>query len=182
VDGRVSDEAWRRLESGRRGLSRRAVRRLWIAAVTIFVLGFGGNLLWISPLVMPRLDAVAPVDLSTLERVGGDLQIRGAIKNPDPRALTVLDVGLASPGLELLRVEGLREGERSPFPMSLAGGEQVAFMLRFRVIDCTAVDVTFPIQLRATVERPWGETEIGMSGMFAVSGTEKDLVDFWCGQ
>jgi hypothetical protein len=180
VAERVSDEVWRRLEACRRGLSRRWVRRLWIIAVTIFVLGFAGNLLWISPLVTPRLNAVSPTSLAGLERVGGDLRIRAVVENPDHRAVWVLDVGLASPGLELLRVEGSRVGEPSPFPVRLAGGERVAFTLIFRVVECTAVDVYYPLLLRATIERPWGEMVVGASGLFETSGEEEDLIDFWC--
>jgi hypothetical protein len=181
VAERVSEEVWRRLEAGRRGLSRRWVRRLWIIAVTIFVLGFAGNLLWISPLVTPRLDAISPTSLAGLEHVGGDLRIRAVVENPDSRAVRVLDIGLAGPGLELLRVEGPRVGEPSPFPVTLAGGERVAFTLTFRVVDCTAVD-DYPLPLRATVERPWGEMVIGTSGMFETSGEDADLIDFWCGR
>lgn len=176
----MSDEVWRQLEPHRRGLSRRWTVRLWIAAAAAFLLGVGGSLLWLSPLVRPSLDLASPTDMAGLELDGDTLRVRAVLRNTGPRPVTVLDVEPAGPGLQLRRVEGARAGAPSPFPVTLDAGERIAFVLDLRVVDCAAVDVRYPVPVRATVQRPWGEMVVGTSGMFTVAGTDEELADLWC--
>lgn len=170
---------WQRLASGQRGPSRRLVIGLWIAAAVVLVLGSGGSLLWYSPLVTPQLTLVSPTTMSDLELDGGTVRVLAVLAH-DGYPVTVLDVESAAPGLELRGVAGERPGDPSPFPVTLGGGERVAFLLDLRVADCTAVDVRMPVILQATVTRPWGEMAVNASGMFETSGSEEDLLEVWC--
>jgi hypothetical protein len=146
----VSDEVWRRLNPNTGRLSRASTVRLWVAllvAVTVFV---GGTAATGLGAFTPRLVWSPNPPASGWFEGSDEFWAKVLFFNFGQSAVTVLDVGRPSPGLELLRASA-----EHTLPMTLRPGNSVWVHLTYRVTDCAAVLADEPSPV-AVVDRPWG--------------------------
>lgn len=173
----VSDEVWARLDPQAGRLKWHNVLRNWVTIAVAVLLVIAGALVWRTGIVVPRL--VWPDGLQQWEENPDWVRIWIAVGNVGRFDVTVLDVGQSGPGFELLGVEGVGRAP-SPFPVTLAPGEDVDAVLVYRITDCHEAPVgKWP--LTARVDRPWGAMTVEVPAESEPIPTwQEHVISTWC--
>ena len=140
----VSDEVWAQLDPHAGRLTRRATVRLWVTIVLAIMLVAAGVLVWRSGLLAPRLEWPRSAGYFTEANHGPQPVFLHSVTvvNEGWTPVTVLSAGRDGPGLTLTEV-------RDAFPVTLGAGDEVEFVVVYRVTDCSAVPTQrWPVPVR----------------------------------
>jgi hypothetical protein len=144
----VSDEVWRQLDPNAGRLSRRTAARLTNAAGIAFLAYLAGILLWLSGVVVARIDWPDSAGYGSVSGPDIPLSQDIVVTNRGWLPVTVVGAGRNMPGLHLLSVQG-------GLPRTLHRGEQLTIQVQYQVVDCAAVPTgEWPVPVR--VRMWWG--------------------------
>lgn len=159
----ITDDVWGRLDQRAGMATRRELRWLRAAFLTVAavaLLGLGAS---VSGLAVPglRLDRIDPEHAVFNDEAGRirhmSVRLNHTVVNDGWFPATVTGVGLRADGVRLTGVQG------PAFPVTIGAGERVQMALDLEVIDCDRAAATLPEQV-IRVERWWGSQSTAPTG------------------